>query len=61
MTLMGYDAGAEISPHDIAQKTNTVSYDVISSFTKRLPRVYIKNNRPVAYKSLAIGLQEITI
>jgi alanine racemase len=43
VTIMGIDNGQEISPHDIAKLTETVSYEVISNFGRRLPRVYIKN------------------
>ncbi len=45
MTLMGIDEGEEISPHDIAGLIGSVSYEVISRFGRRLPRVYIKNNQ----------------
>ena len=46
-TLMGIDGEEEISPHDIAAITNTVSYEVISGFGRRLPRVYYKNGEIV--------------
>jgi alanine racemase len=43
-TLMGRDGGQEISPHDIAELTGTVSYDVLAGFGKRLPRLYVRGN-----------------
>lgn len=43
MTLMGVDGGEEISPHDIAGLIGSVSYEVISRFGRRLPRVYLRN------------------
>lgn len=46
-TLMGIDGGEEISPHDIAGIIGSVSYEVISRFGKRLPRVYLKKGRIV--------------
>jgi len=50
-TLMGIDGKAEISPHDIARLIGSVSYEVISNFSKRLPRVYIKNNKIIKIKN----------
>jgi len=44
---MGIDGGEEISPHDIAGIIGSVSYEVISRFGKRLPRVYLKKGRIV--------------
>lgn len=43
VTLMGQDADEDISPHDIAERAGSVSYEVISRFGRRLPRVYIKH------------------
>lgn len=40
VTLMGEDGDKEISPHDIAALIGSVSYEVISRFGRRLPRVY---------------------
>lgn len=45
VTLMGVDNGTDISPHFIADLSGTVSYEVLSTFGRRLPRVYIRNNR----------------
>ena len=44
VTLMGQDGDEEISPHDIADLIDSVSYEVISRFGKRLPRVYINEH-----------------
>ncbi len=54
-TLMGIDGTEEISPHDIAGLTGSVSYEVISNFGKRLPRVYIKNNNIIKIKNYQLG------
>lgn len=40
VTLMGKEKDGEISPHDVAALIGSVSYEVISRFGKRLPRVY---------------------
>jgi len=42
VTLLGEDNGEEITADEMAEKLNTINYEVVSSFTKRLPRVYIK-------------------
>ncbi|MDZ7725748.1 MAG: alanine racemase [candidate division KSB1 bacterium] len=47
ITLMGVDHDMEISPHFIADLSGTVSYEVMSTFGRRLPRVYVKDGKPV--------------
>ncbi len=42
VTLLGIDGADEISPHDIAGLIGSVSYEVISRFGRRLPRVYTR-------------------
>ena len=41
VTLIGKDNGEKITTDEMAEKLNTINYEVVSSFTKRLPRVYI--------------------
>ena len=38
--LMGRQGDAEISVHDIAKLKNSVSYDVLTGWRARLPRIY---------------------
>lgn len=45
VTLMGIDGEDEISPHEIAQLIGSVSYEVISRFGRRLPRVYLQGGQ----------------
>ena len=45
VTIMGRDNGAEISAEDIAEKVGTITYEIICSVSKRVPRVYIKNDK----------------
>jgi len=47
VTLMGVDGAEEISPHEIASLIGSVSYEVISRFGRRLPRVYMRNGNIV--------------
>jgi alanine racemase len=39
--LMGRQGNGEISVHDIARLKNTVSYDVLTGWRQRLPRIYL--------------------
>jgi alanine racemase len=45
VTLMGADGDDVISPHDIAALIGSVSYEVISRFARRLPRVYTRRGK----------------
>ena len=38
--LMGRQGAEEISVHDVAKLKNSVSYDVLTSWRARLPRLY---------------------
>jgi alanine racemase len=42
--LMGRQGEDEISVHDIARLRNSVSYDVLTSWRSRLPRIYLGEN-----------------
>jgi len=51
VTLMGSDGGEEISPHDIAARIESVSYEVMARWGRRLPRVYRRGGEIVAIRS----------
>jgi alanine racemase len=38
--LMGRQGKEQITPEEIAEKTNSISYEVLCSIGKRVPRVY---------------------
>ncbi len=40
VVLMGQQGGEEIDIHEIANLKGTVSYDILSGWRARLPRVY---------------------
>ncbi len=44
--LMGRQGEDEISVHDIARLKNSVSYDVLTSWRARLPRIYLGEGDP---------------
>jgi len=39
--IMGSQGNEEISVHEMAKLKNSVSYDVLTSWRGRLPRVYL--------------------
>jgi len=51
VTLMGRDGAEEISPHDIAAWIDSVSYEVMARWGRRLPRVYRRDGAPVAVRN----------
>lgn len=44
ITVFGADNGAYISVDEIADKAGLINYEVLCSLSRRVPRVYIKNN-----------------
>jgi alanine racemase len=55
VTLMGRDGDEEISPHDIGGWIQSVSYDVMCKFGKRLPRVYLKNGEIIGIRNVLLN------
>ena len=47
VTLIGRDGDAEISVDALAEAAGTISYEMLCSFTRRVPRVYIRDDREV--------------
>lgn len=47
VTLVGTDGNETITWDDWAEKLGTISYELVCSVNKRVPRVYIKNNEVV--------------
>ena len=45
VTLLGRGEGGEITPEEIAQKINTISYEVLCGVSARVPRVYRDKGR----------------
>ena len=43
VVLMGEQGDLEITPHDLAGWKGTVSYEIITAWRSRLPRIFIKN------------------
>jgi alanine racemase len=42
--LMGRQADEEISVHEVAKLKGSVSYDVLTGWRSRLPRIYLHQN-----------------
>lgn len=49
--LMGEDNGLSFTADDIAQLLGTINYEITCMVSKRVPRVYIKNNRVVKIRN----------
>jgi len=43
VTLIGTDSGKTIAVEELAEKTNTINYEITCDINKRLPKVYIEN------------------
>lgn len=51
VTVMGTENGATFNAEDIAEITGTIPYEVICAISKRVPRVYLKDDKEVMRKS----------
>ncbi|HNW58550.1 MAG TPA: alanine racemase [bacterium] len=50
VTIMGREGEQEISPHDIAARIDSVSYEVMARWGRRLPRLYRRDGTVVAVR-----------
>ncbi|MBR3768798.1 MAG: alanine racemase [Clostridia bacterium] len=44
ITVFGYDNGAYLSVDEIAQNAGLINYEILCGLSRRVPRVYIKDN-----------------
>ncbi len=56
--LLGRQGTARITAHDLATACGTISYEVVTSMSRRLPRVYHAAGSPVEVRTLAGGRSE---
>ena len=63
VVLMGEQGDLEITPHDLARWKGTVSYEIITAWRSRLPRIFIKNkeDRSKALEQGQVKTSEIPI
>jgi len=47
VTLMGEENGVSFTADDIAKITGTIPYEVVCAVSKRVPRIYMKNNKEI--------------
>ena len=52
VVIIGSQGDEEITVYEIAQKLNTIPYEVVSLIGKRVPRLYINKGKPYALKKL---------
>lgn len=50
VTLFGRDGGDIITADDLAAACGMIGYEIICGISGRVPRVYIRDGKPVAYK-----------
>jgi alanine racemase len=58
--IIGKQGNEEIPIDEIAEKLSTINYEVVSSFGKRLPRIYLRESQTAAVKNL-LGYHTTTI
>jgi alanine racemase len=58
VTLIGEQAGAQITAEELAELTATISYEVLTSIMARVPRLYVSGGQIVAIEDLA-GYREL--
>lgn len=52
--LLGEDKGLSITADDLADIMGTINYEIVCMISKRVPRLYIKDNRVVKVKNYLI-------
>ncbi|MEO0071987.1 MAG: alanine racemase [candidate division WOR-3 bacterium] len=52
VTIIGSVGDKAIYAHELAQKADTIPYEIITRISPRVPRVFIKNNKFIAVRNL---------
>ena len=55
VTIIGRDGEEEITATEIAKKLDTINYEIVSRISRSVPRVYIKEGKPVKIVSFLDG------
>ncbi len=50
--LLGRQNGACVSAEELAAACQSVNYEIVSAVGRRMPRVFVKNGRPMALRSI---------
>lgn len=50
--LLGYQDGAYVPAEELAAACQSNNYEIVSAVGRRMPRVFVKNGRPVALRSI---------
>ncbi len=56
--LLGGQGDERITAHDLAAACGTISYEIVTAMSRRLPRVYHAARSPVEVRTLADGRSE---
>jgi alanine racemase len=49
VTIIGRDGDSQITADDIAAWTGTISYEILCRISPRVPRVYLRDGRPISW------------
>ena len=52
--LMGSDGKLSITADDLASTLGTINYEIVCMFSKRIPRVYLRNGEVVKVKNYLV-------
>jgi alanine racemase len=55
-TLIGRQGSEAIGAQEVARWGNTISYEVVSAMSGRLPRVYYADSKPIAMRTVALEI-----
>ncbi|MCM1538563.1 MAG: alanine racemase [bacterium] len=55
VVLLGEDRGERITAEELGTRSGRFNYELVCDINKRIPRVYLKGGKPVAYKDDLCG------
>ncbi len=61
VVLLGEDRGEQITAEELGALSGRFNYELVCDINKRIPRVYLKNGKPVAYKDDLCGCGVVDI
>lgn len=61
VVLLGGDQGDRITAEELGALSGRFNYELVCDINKRIPRVYLKNGKPVAYKDDLCGCGVVDI
>jgi alanine racemase len=56
VVIIGRQGESEITAEDVAELCGTISYEILCGISARVPRVYLRQDRPVGVQTLTAPL-----